>query len=85
MPLPDGSPNAIELQFGDADSHDATRDLLQDAQREFVALRPQARGWIAAYGGDAVLDIFKVTSATDLAFLWLRRDLKRVGWYTGVA
>ncbi len=85
VPLPDGSPNAIELRFGDAGSHNATRDLLQEAQREFVALRPQARGWIAAYGGDASLDIFKVTPATDLAFRWLRRDLKRVGWYTGIA
>ena len=51
---------------------------LHELRNRLHQLRPEARRWIGATLHNQALDILGATPATDLAFKWLKRDLRAI-------
>jgi len=76
--LPHGSQSTADLRLGE-ERMIGSEHLRSELDR-VRSLRPEAAMWISATIHDQILDVFGPNSATELAYDWLRNDLKRVRW-----
>jgi hypothetical protein len=84
-PLPLGEDSRAEITLADEGSRrdvDQTMERLRCQQERLRAVRPEAARWISAESMSQVLSIFGDTPATDVAYEWLAKDLKRIGLHT---
>ena len=75
-PLPIGSSNVVEIELGE----EFTPTVLDGLFRKFQALRPASSSFGFHYVSSAMLDIWGPTPATELAYQWLKDDLRHIGW-----
>lgn len=75
-PLPYGSPNEVRIELGEG--RQSREDMLGIAGKTRAA-RPEAAEWISPYSY-ATGEFYGNTPATDLAYEWLRVDLRRLSW-----
>ena len=72
-----GSRSTVDLRLGE---ESIGVEYLRSADERLRASRPEAATWINATLHHQILDVFHPNSATELAYSWLRNDLKRVQW-----
>jgi hypothetical protein len=76
-PLPRGSKSEVALRLGtDPEPRDTSRGLFG----KLKTARPEAASWISAWHEQSALNIFEAKPVTRMAYEWLERDLKKVGW-----
>jgi hypothetical protein len=76
-PLPRGAKSEVALRLGtEPELRNSTRGLYD----KLKAARPEAAHWISAWQEQSVLAIFEAKPVTRMAYEWLKRDLKKVGW-----
>lgn len=79
-PLAEGTSNVeIEISTKKYDYTDISVQLEKNYEL-LRTLRPEARQWISAnYPQTSLMDVFHINPATQLAYDWLKDDLKRIG------
>jgi hypothetical protein len=81
-PLPLGEVSRVEIELaGEARTRDIDEGMerLRAQQEQLRSSRPHAARWISAESMGQALSIFGATPATDVAYEWLAKDLKRIG------
>jgi hypothetical protein len=77
-PLPKGSKSEVALQLSPVP---LPNDTLRGLYDKLKAARPEAAPWISAWHEQSALDIFNAKPVTKMVYEWLKRDLKKVGWF----
>ena len=76
-PLLHGSKSEVVLRLA---SESRPSDAPNDLYDKLKGARPEAAPWISAWLESSILDIFNAKPVTKMAYEWLKRDLKKVGW-----
>jgi len=76
-PLPQGSKSEVILRLA---SESQQSDVPSDLYDKLKIARPEAATWISVWLESSMLDIFNAKPVTKMAYEWLKRDLKKVGW-----
>lgn len=80
QPLPRDRTSVVEINVAAGDSPSFSRQLEHERWQVVEAQRGEATQWIQGVSGSRVLDIFGPCPATDLAYDWLRQDLRHIHW-----
>jgi len=79
-PLATGSQNKVTINFGQDAIVAATKDDNFAIHSLLKERRPESWKWLRITLTQELLNIFKPTPATDIAYKWLENDLKEVHW-----
>ncbi|MBD2181861.1 hypothetical protein H6S82_00135 [Planktothrix sp. FACHB-1355] len=82
--LPYEQQSYVDFRIGEDGHFMGDSSLHSRLDKRLLSLRPEAARWIRTSIHSAILDVFKPTSATELAYKWLWDDLKRVSWVDGL-